>query len=279
MVRATRRYEASADERSERMHMMDRPDELDPSQPLGPYTPSTGHIGNEDRAEARMTDPAVTRTAHPTAESAEPSQTDRPADVGSVCPTGTFTYQLATGELQWSDETYTIHGYHRGEIVPTYELGRSHVLPHQREQGQAFWEDVVALGGPLSTYLTLEDAAGRFRQVLVTGNTISEHGDVTAISGLLVDLTASIRDDSHRLAHEAVAASARARSIIEQAKGIIMGQTGISAEDAFRLLSRRSQNTNRKVNEVARTIVNSTSHINEADTHALFAARAILDTF
>lgn len=45
------------------------------------------------------------------------------------------------------------------------------------------------------------------------------------------------------------------RAVIEQAKGILMAQTGFDAEEAFGLLSMRSQNSNRKVRDIAQGIV------------------------
>jgi GAF domain-containing protein len=45
------------------------------------------------------------------------------------------------------------------------------------------------------------------------------------------------------------------RAVIEQAKGILHATVGISTDDAFRLMARRSQNTNRKVRDIAADIV------------------------
>ncbi len=45
------------------------------------------------------------------------------------------------------------------------------------------------------------------------------------------------------------------RAVIEQAKGILMAQHGISAEAAFELLSMHSQTSNRKLRDIARDIV------------------------
>ena len=47
----------------------------------------------------------------------------------------------------------------------------------------------------------------------------------------------------------------RNRAVIEQAKGIIMGSRRCSPEEAFALLSKISQDTNRKVREVAEALV------------------------
>jgi GAF domain-containing protein len=45
------------------------------------------------------------------------------------------------------------------------------------------------------------------------------------------------------------------RGVIDQAKGILMGREGISAEAAFELLSRRSQTSQRKVRDIAAELV------------------------
>lgn len=49
----------------------------------------------------------------------------------------------------------------------------------------------------------------------------------------------------------------KTRSDIDQAKGIIMAMRGISAEDAFALLSEQSQNRNVKVSEIAASMIDS----------------------
>jgi hypothetical protein len=201
------------------------------------------------------------------------------ADGFGNCPTGSFHFYLSTCELHWSDDIYQIHSYQRGVSDPTSEPLRGSVLPGRRNDGHAFRDDVTSLGGPQSVFLTLRSTDGSLRRVLITGDTIEENGTVIGVSGLLFDLTALLRGDSHRLTREAVAGSARDRSVIEQAKGILMGQTGINADDAFRLISQRSQKTHRKVNEVAQAIVDQASHANVRDTHSLFTARTILDSF
>jgi AmiR/NasT family two-component response regulator len=45
------------------------------------------------------------------------------------------------------------------------------------------------------------------------------------------------------------------RSVIEQAKGIIMAERRCTPEEAFAILSKLSQDTNRKVREIATTLV------------------------
>jgi GAF domain-containing protein len=50
-------------------------------------------------------------------------------------------------------------------------------------------------------------------------------------------------------------AAMRSRAVIEQAKGIMMGARGCSAEEAFNILIKLSQDSNRKLREVAQALV------------------------
>lgn len=183
-----------------------------------------------------------------------------PSHLFKNCPTGTFQYFFATDTFHWSDEMFIMHGYEPGEVVPTFELGQSHVHPQMRESSAAFWAEVIEHDGPLSTYLTLQDRKGKDYQTLVIGGPLFEGGDHIGVWGLLIDLTRSIHTDSHRLANEAVAAATRKRSTIDQAKGILTGMTGISTSEAFDVISQHSQDTNRKVNLIAQDIVDSLGH-------------------
>ena len=50
------------------------------------------------------------------------------------------------------------------------------------------------------------------------------------------------------------------RAVIEQAKGIIMGQRRCTAEEAFAVLTKLSQDSNRKVRDIAATLVARAQH-------------------
>jgi AmiR/NasT family two-component response regulator len=45
------------------------------------------------------------------------------------------------------------------------------------------------------------------------------------------------------------------RAVIEQAKGILHAELGVSTEEAFRLLSRYSQDTNQRVRKISARLV------------------------
>jgi AmiR/NasT family two-component response regulator len=49
------------------------------------------------------------------------------------------------------------------------------------------------------------------------------------------------------------------RAVIEQAKGVLMAQRGVDAEQAFEILRQASQRSNRKLRDVAAGIVATTT--------------------
>ena len=42
---------------------------------------------------------------------------------------GTFVFDARSRVMTWSDELYSIHGYRRGDVVPTMELTMAHKHP------------------------------------------------------------------------------------------------------------------------------------------------------
>lgn len=60
--------------------------------------------------------------------------------------------------------------------------------------------------------------------------------------------------ESRRLADQLSEAMA-SRAVIEQAKGILVAQRGVSPEEAFRMLASASQSSNRKLRDIAQSMV------------------------
>jgi AmiR/NasT family two-component response regulator len=194
------------------------------------------------------------------------------------CPTGTFEQYFADGILQWSNELYRIHGYERGDVVPTVELGLSHIESADRDAVRAFWERASRTGGPLSVYTSIRDLTGQSHKVLVSADLIFDGAEAIGVWGLVVDLTRSIHADRHQLANEAVAASALSRAVIEQAKGILMGRAGLNATEAFERISSYSQRTNHKVVVVAQEIIDRAATLTRQNQHQS-RDNALLDLF
>jgi hypothetical protein len=175
------------------------------------------------------------------------------------CPTGLVEYYFEEGIFRWSEGLYRIYGYERGEVVPSMEMVLPHVEPEDRPKVLAYWEHVAAHGGPSSIYVSIRDRKDRQHKLLYSADYILDGTTPIGVWGVIVDLTTSIHSDRHQLATEAVAASAVNRAVIEQAKGILMGRTGISADKAYELMSQLSQDTNRKVYAIAQEIIDRTT--------------------
>lgn len=172
------------------------------------------------------------------------------------CLAGTFRYDAATGRLDWSDEVYIIHGYGRGEIVPTLDLFLSHKHPDDRNRGRDIFSQIRLTGGRFFSFDRLIDARLREHRILTTGEGVLDPGGTLShIAGFVIDLTVTLRRETEQFARAAVTASNASRSTIEQAKGILMGALHIGAEEAFNLLVSHSQHTNIKLARAAANLV------------------------
>lgn len=180
------------------------------------------------------------------------------------CPTGLVEYFFADGRFRWSDGLYRIYGYERGEVIPSMGMAMAHIEPEDRAAVQAYWDHVSTHGGPASIYVSIRDRKDRQHKLLFSADFIMEAGTPVGVWGVVADLTQSIHTDRHQLATEAVAASALNRAVIEQAKGVLMGRAGISADRAYELLSQMSQDTNRKVYVVAQALIDQVTGLSGA---------------
>ena len=174
-----------------------------------------------------------------------------PAD----CVAGTFHYDAISGRLEWSDELYRLHGYRRGEIVPTVELLYAHKHSDDRERCHDIFMAACETGGFFCCYHRIIDARTREHRVLTAGEALMENGGLVAVEGFIVDLTSTLHWETERAAREAVEGALGTRSTIEQAKGILMGILRIGSEAAFELLAQYSQHTNIKVASTAADLI------------------------
>lgn len=171
------------------------------------------------------------------------------------CAAGTFHYNAVSGELRWSDDIYALHGYARGEIVPTIELLYSHKHPEDRDRCREVFEAACVSGGYFCSYHRLIDSRLREHRVITAGEAVVESGVLQRADGFIIDLTSTLHWETERAAREAVEGAVGTRATIEQAKGILMGILRINSEAAFDLLSLHSQHTNIKVCSTAADLV------------------------
>ncbi|MBD1538894.1 MULTISPECIES: PAS and ANTAR domain-containing protein [Pseudarthrobacter] len=171
------------------------------------------------------------------------------------CVAGTFHADVATGKLHWSDAMFQLHGYRRGEVVPTLELLFSHKHPEDRPKCEEIVAQVVRTGGYFCMYHRIIDAQGRTRRVLTTGDALVEGGRVSALEGVMIDLTSTLQRETEQTARDAVIGATSTRTVIDQARGILMGQLNMGSEDAFQMLVSTSSHRNVKLVVVAAELV------------------------
>lgn len=168
---------------------------------------------------------------------------------------GTFLLDPLSGKAEWSDGLFNLHGYQRGEIVPTLELLMSHKHPDDRPHATEIITQVIRDGGHFCIYHRIIDAQGHVRRVLTVGNGQLGQSGTVAVAGTMIDLTSTLRRETEQAARDAVAGANATRGVIKQARGILMGRLLLSSEAAFKLLVNCSSMTNVKVAVLASHLV------------------------
>ncbi|MET8280384.1 GAF and ANTAR domain-containing protein [Micromonospora sp. NPDC005174] len=176
---------------------------------------------------------------------------------GGVGWTAAFTSDLARDLDDWQYEL------DRGPCLDASASGDTLSVPdlasEQRWPAWATKAHAAGVGSSLSIGLPIQGAvvgalnvyggpANAFDPAAVT---VAERFASYAAVALA---NAHLYDNATTLA-EQMRQAMRGRAVIEQAKGIIMGERRCTAEEAFALLSKVSQDSNRKVREVAESLV------------------------
>jgi transcriptional regulator with GAF, ATPase, and Fis domain len=101
--------------------------------------------------------------------------------------------------------------------------------------------------GALNIYAIKPDAFDT--DAVILGQTFAGYAAVALSNAHLYDAQATLAQQMQ--------AAMQSRAVIEQAKGIIMGSRRCTADEAFSILTRISQDTNRKLRDVAAGLVAS----------------------
>jgi GAF domain-containing protein len=104
-------------------------------------------------------------------------------------------------------------------------------------------EDEVS--GALNVYGT--DSAAFDADAIALSRTFAGYAAVALANAHLYDTTATLAQQMQ--------AAMESRAVIEQAKGILMGERRCTADEAFALLTKVSQDSNRKLRDVAAALV------------------------
>lgn len=174
--------------------------------------------------------------------------------VGDPRAVGRFRYRFGSREWEWSDEVAAMHGYPPG-TVPTTELLLSHKHPDDRDRVEATITSVED-GNAFSSRHRIVDTAGQVHEVLVVSDLmVDDDGSVIGTEGYYVDVTETVDEYRRAVIDDVLPALVEARVLIEQAKGALMLAYGVNADQAFRVLRWRSQETNVKLRTIAERVV------------------------
>jgi PAS domain S-box-containing protein len=170
---------------------------------------------------------------------------------------GQYRLDLSTGVWWWSPETYRLHGFEPGDVVPTTALVLAHKHPDDRERVRKILDQARRTGEPFSSVHRIMDAHGgeRFLVVVGQGRRDRTTGEVTELVGYFVDVTRTVTEHAQERARHDIAAAAETRGTIEQAKGVVMLAYGLRPDEAFARLRRASNDRNVPLRELARLVV------------------------
>ncbi|WP_408639357.1 PAS and ANTAR domain-containing protein [Nocardia yamanashiensis] len=190
---------------------------------------------------------ATAEPGDPVSSSGEPGPSPR---------TGSFRFWFATQRWEWSPELYRMHGYHPGEVEPTTELLLSHKHPDDRAHVAEAITRSITDGEPFSSRHRFIDTRGREHQVMVVADRISrDDGAPAGTSGYYIDLSDTLAETERETLDRLLPGMIEARAVIEQAKGVLMRLYRIDAEQAFKVLVWRSQETNVKLRDLATALI------------------------
>ena len=169
---------------------------------------------------------------------------------------GTFRFWFVDQRWEWSDEVAMMHGYEPGAVVPTTKLLLSHKHPDDRAHVQDLLDYALQSGESFSSRHRFVDTAGTVHDAIVVADRmLDEAGVVLGTAGYYIDLTETFDETRQEVLDAALPDLFENRAAIEQAKGVLMYVYRVSADQAFRVLQWRSQETNVKLRALARQLL------------------------
>ncbi len=102
---------------------------------------------------------------------------------------GSWSLDMRTGELRWSDATCALFGILPGQFQGTYEHFESFVLPEDLPRLRLAHTNAVALGGLLEAEYRIRRPDGEIRWMYERGSVEIEAGQVIRRLGMVMDVT------------------------------------------------------------------------------------------
>jgi hypothetical protein len=168
---------------------------------------------------------------------------------------GWFRFYFADERWEWSEQVQILHGYQPGTVTPTTELVLSHKHPDDYQQVAATLDEMRRTHRTFSTRHRIIDTRGAVHEVVVIGDQLNDDsGRLIGTHGFYVDVTPTPAM-TNAIVAAAVTEITENRSVIEQAKGMLMLIYRVDADTAFELLRWRSQETNVKLRVLAERLL------------------------
>lgn len=169
---------------------------------------------------------------------------------------GAFRFWFVGQRWEWSDEVARMHGYEPGAVAPTTKLLMAHKHPEDRAHVQELLDFALQSEESFSSRHRFIDTAGNVHDAIVVADRmLDESGAVLGTAGYYIDLTNTFDETRQEVLDAALPDLFENRAAIEQAKGVLMYVYRVSADQAFRVLQWRSQETNVKLRSLAKQLL------------------------
>jgi hypothetical protein len=169
---------------------------------------------------------------------------------------GAFRFWFVGQRWEWSDEVARMHGYEPGAVEPTTKLLLSHKHPDDRAHVQELLDYALQSEGSFSSRHRFIDTRGDVHDAIVVADRmLNESGAVLGTEGYYIDLANTFDEARQEVLDAALPDLFENRAAIEQAKGVLMYVYRVSADQAFRVLQWRSQETNMKLRALAKQLL------------------------
>ncbi|WP_330234374.1 PAS and ANTAR domain-containing protein [Nocardia sp. NBC_00508] len=176
---------------------------------------------------------------------------------GTPQSVGSFRFWFEDQRWEWSDEAAAVYGYAAESTQPSTELLLAHKHPDDRALVARSIDAAVRTGEPFCGRHRVIDTSGRVHHVIVVADRMfDDRGLVVGTTGYLIDVSDALEENRQEILDDTLPELVESRAVIEQAKGVLMVVYGINAEQAFRVLQWRSQETNVKLRTLAHQLVN-----------------------
>ncbi len=103
---------------------------------------------------------------------------------------GNWNYEIATGDIQWSEEVFRIHGLADKTTIPNIEQLIALYHPQDQQRLQRLITQAATLGQAYNAELRIIHPDGEIRHVSIKGEGILNHqGQVVRVFGTVMDIT------------------------------------------------------------------------------------------